>query len=533
MIPTGEPSMGCAVCAWVPIGEVDRHVGDSRGGRGRLAAGYRRGVRLKRFLRRRILLALAVVVVLGGAGGFIYTRVASGATVTYRTAAAQLGTVIQSVSLSGNLTPTQESNLDFGSSGRVTAVDVQPGQSVTTGATLATIDPTLLNAQLAEAQANLASAQAKLALDQAGSSISTDETSVSNAKVSLDNTLASDKLKISQAEAAVTDAQDAYNADGCAANGSATGCSGPSGATATLQNDQDNLESTQISATQAQDQAEAQVTSTENALTTAQLQQPAQIEEDQAAVEGDQVTVQSAQTAVTGATITAPSAGEVAEVNIVVGESVTGSSNPTGSSSSSSSSSSATYAVVLITPGDFEVTGSVSDAQVDEIALGQSAYVTPAGTTQTYTGSVTEVAPVATISGGVATFPVTVTISGTHDELKSGMSASVSVTVSQAVGVLTVPTSAVSNTGGSSSVRVMDNGVVETVPVTVGASDAEVTQILSGISTGEQVVIATVSSSIPSSTSTGTTGRSGFAGLGGGGGFTGGGGFAGRGGGGG
>ncbi len=242
MIPTGEPSMGCAVCAWVPIGEVDRHVGDSRGGRGRLAAGYRRGVRLKRFLRRRILLALAVVVVLGGAGGFIYTRVASGATVTYRTAAAQLGTVIQSVSLSGNLTPTQESNLDFGSSGRVTAVDVQPGQSVTTGATLATIDPTLLNAQLAEAQANLASAQAKLALDQAGSSISTDETSVSNAKVSLDNTLASDKLKISQAEAAVTDAQDAYNADGCAANGSATGCSGPSGATATLQNDQDNLE---------------------------------------------------------------------------------------------------------------------------------------------------------------------------------------------------------------------------------------------------------------------------------------------------
>ena len=28
------------------------------------------------------------------------------------------------------------------------------------------------------------------------------------------------------------------------------------------------------------------------------------------------------------------------------------------------------------------------------------AYVTPAGTTQTYTGSVTEVAPVATISGG-------------------------------------------------------------------------------------------------------------------------------------
>ena len=60
--------------------------------------------------------------------------------------------------------------------------------------------------------------------------------------------------------------------------------------------------------------------------------------------------------------------------------------------------------------------------------------------------------------------------------------------------------------------------------MTVGASDATLTQILTGVKVGDQVVIATITSTIPSSTT--GTGRS----LTGGGGF-GGGGFGGGGGG--
>ena len=461
---------------------------------------------MRRLLRRRLLLAVGVIVVLGAAGGFVYTRVSGDAAVSYRTQAVVLGTVTQTISLSGNLTPTDQSNLDFGSAGKVTAVDVNAGDSVTQGETLATIDPMSLQAQLAQAQANLVSAQAKLSLDQAGSAVSADKQALASDQTSLNDTIASDNLKISQAQTAVANARSTYDSDGCAANPNATGCTGPAGAVQALQNAQDSLQQAQVQAQQSQDQAQAQVSSAQNQLSTADAQQPAQIQMDQAAVQSDQAALQLDQEAAAGATITAPSAGEVAEVNVSVGESVTGSTSSASGSGSGGSGSSSSYAIVVISPGLFSVTGSVSDAQVDEVVNGLHAQVTPAGSTQAYPGTVTEVAPVATITSGVATFPVTVTLSGTHPELKSGMSASVVVTVNQVVGVLTVPTSAVHTTGSASTVQVLDKGVPQTVAVTVGASDAQRTQILTGLTAGEQVVLARVTSSIPSSAGSGLGG---------------------------
>jgi HlyD family secretion protein len=106
------------------------------------------------------------------------------------------------------------------------------------------------------------------------------------------------------------------------------------------------------------------------------------------------------------------------------------------------------------------------------------------------------------------------------------MSASVSVVINQVVGVTTVPTSAVHTTGAGSIVDLFVNGKPVPTAVTVGAADATLTQILSGVKVGDTVVIATITSTIPSST-TGSgrslTGGGGFFG-GGGGGFTGGGG---------
>ena len=104
------------------------------------------------------------------------------------------------------------------------------------------------------------------------------------------------------------------------------------------------------------------------------------------------------------------------------------------------------------------------------------------------------------------------------------MSASVSVVINQVVGVTTVPTSAVHTTGAGSTVTLFVNGKPDPVAVTVGASDATLTQILSGVKVGDEVVIATITSTIPSSTT--GTGRSLTGGGFGGGGF-GGGGFGG------
>jgi multidrug efflux pump subunit AcrA (membrane-fusion protein) len=172
---------------------------------------------------------------------------------------------------------------------------------------------------------------------------------------------------------------------------------------------------------------------------------------------------------------------------------------------------------MLLTPGAFSVTGTVADAQVGQIALGQRARVLPAGSTEAVSGKVTAISPVATISSGVATFSVTVTPDGSQPALHAGSSASISVIVNQVVHVLTVPTSAVR--GGS--VQVLVNGAPQTRTVSAGATDPLRTQILSGLSDGEQVVIATVSSSVPS---TNSNNAGGLLGPGGGGNLRGGGG---------
>jgi hypothetical protein len=172
--------------------------------------------------------------------------------------------------------------------------------------------------------------------------------------------------------------------------------------------------------------------------------------------------------------------------------------------------------VIILTPGSFQVTGTISDSQVNQVAIGQPAVVTPAGTTSGLAGSVTAVGEIATVTSGVATFPVTVAVTGVHPSLRDGMSATITVIINRVVGVLTVPTTAVHTNGSTSTVQVLKNGVPTSVVVTVGAADSSRTEIQSGLAAGDTVVIATVSSSVPSTTTPARGGAAGGRGFGGG-----------------
>jgi HlyD family secretion protein len=489
-------------------------------------------------LRKPFLIAAAAVIVAAAAGAFFMTRGAAG-NVSYRTAAATLGTVTQTVSLTGNLAPDGETDLDFQGAGKVTAVNVQPGQTVTAGEVLATQDATTLDANLIQAQATLSSAEARLSLDRSGataSSISQAQGQINSAYVQYENALTSlgdtkavNAQMVSQASSAYTQAQATASAAGCTSSSTTPPC--PQDEQSVAQ-DLQAWQAAQVKAAQGDDQAQGQVsadkvqwqnakaalTALETGSTSSQ-----QIAMDVSQVDIAQVGVTTAQDAVNAATLKATTGGLVEAVNITNGEMV--SSGGTGGSSAASAAP--THAVVVIVPGVYEVTGSVSDALVNEIAVGQSAEVVAAGSTNAVAGKVTGVAEEATVSSGVATFPVTVVLSGATPSLRPGMSASVSVVINRVVQVITVPTSAVHTTGAGSTVTLMVNGKPVSTAVTVGAADASRTQILSGVKVGDQVVIATISSTIPSSTS--GTGRSLTGGGFGGGGFGGGGGGGGAG----
>jgi macrolide-specific efflux system membrane fusion protein len=166
------------------------------------------GSERKRWLKRKSTIAGAVVVVVAaaGVGTWLATSNSSASPLVTTTTSVQTiatGTITKTVASSGTLEPANQANLDFGASGRVTAVNVTAGQTVTAGQALATVDSTSLAAALAEAQATLANDQALLSSDQsAGASaaqiasdqanMASTQTQVTNAQTSLaDATLTS------------------------------------------------------------------------------------------------------------------------------------------------------------------------------------------------------------------------------------------------------------------------------------------------------------------------------------------------------
>jgi multidrug efflux pump subunit AcrA (membrane-fusion protein) len=460
-------------------------------------------------LKRRVLVVLVLVFAILG-GSIVYAQ-AGRITTTYRTAVVTYGTITQTIGMAGNLAPVSEADLNFAASGTVQSVYVQVGETVGTGKVLAALDPTVLAAQLSQAQATLSSARSKLAQDEAGPTaqnlasakapVSAAQVSVNNAKTSLADTEAINAQLVAAAQALVD--ANCPSQPACA-------------------QDQQTLAMTQVKAQQSNDQSAAQLASAEQQLAAAKSSlaafltsstSPQTVQIDEAQIQIDQVNVNTLKHQLSGAKLVAPIAGVVSQVNVKAGQSVTG---------GGSGGSSATYAIVVYSPGAYEVTGTVSDSQVNLVAIGQTAQVTPAGSTQAMLGKISAIAPAATISSGVATFGVTAQLNDTSNSIKPGISATVSIVVNQVVHVLTVPTAAVHTTAAGSTVEVLVNGAPQSVSVQVGASDPTRTEIVSGLQLNQVVVIAVVTSSVPSSSGAGTV--LGGGGRGGGGTFRGGGG---------
>ena len=157
-----------------------------------------------------------MAVLLVGAGLWVFTHQASAAP-TYRMAAATLGTVTQTIPISGNLAPVNQTDLDFAASGKVQSIKVSAGQQVNAGDVLATLDPTSLSGAVVTAQANLSAAQAKLSLDQAGptaqnlaqsqAAVNTGAVQLQNAQTTFNDTVASNQQALAQAQSTVGAAQ--------------------------------------------------------------------------------------------------------------------------------------------------------------------------------------------------------------------------------------------------------------------------------------------------------------------------------------
>jgi len=247
--------------------------------------------------------------------------------------------------------------------------------------------------------------------------------------------------------------------------------------------------------------AQASVSATQDQLTAQQDagSSAVQIASTQAQLADAQAKLADSETALAAASMTSPIAGTVAQVNIAVGDKVggtasAGSSSASGGAGSSSSSASAASAsstaqIVVISTTSWVVTASVGSADLPQLKKGLQAEITPSGSATKIFGTVKSVGIIATSSSsGTASFPVTIAVTGSPKGLYAGGAANVSIIVKQVENVLTVPTNALHTEKNTTVVHQMKNGEQVSTPVTVGTAYGAVTQILSGLKTGDKVV---------------------------------------------
>ncbi|HEY4408358.1 MAG TPA: biotin/lipoyl-binding protein [Acidimicrobiia bacterium] len=427
---------------------------------------------------RSIVLYTTLAVAVVGAGGLAYGAIdSSGSSSSSKTAtrlvSATTGTVSQTVSATGTVQPATSLDLNFATGGVLTAVNVKAGDKVKINQVLATIDPSQAQVALETANANLAAALQKL--NDAKSPPTTTTTSTTTTTTF----------------------------DGGQFGGGQNGG--------------------------GQSQAPAAAVTPD----------PVAIAQATASWHSAQLAVTNAQKTLDATTLKAPAAGTISVVNFTVGQTVGGGGNAASSSSSSSgsgggsaSSGSSKAFATLLDLDHLVVKVGFAEADAGKVAVGQPVTISIDSLTgQRLTGTVSELDTVSTVVSNVVTYNSLISFDSVPAAVKPGMTANVSVITASKDNVVSVPSAAISSTGGQSTVTVRVNGKDEVQNVQTGLKGDGTTEIVSGLNDGDQVVmsVGVVSSNANRNTGTGT--RTGTVGGLGGGGFTGGGGFGGGGGG--
>ncbi|UFJ40856.1 efflux RND transporter periplasmic adaptor subunit [Brevibacillus humidisoli] len=169
------------------------------------------------------------------------------------------------------------------------------------------------------------------------------------------------------------------------------------------------------------------------------------------------------------AAIAAPIDGVIAELPVSVGESI-------GTSS----------AIATITDiSTMKVVTSVSESQVGTIAVGQTFQVDVSSIGYQTDGNVISVSPKADDS---KMYPIEISISDPEGKAKVGMLASLELHKNQRNAIV-VPSEAIVTKDNKTYLYVVENNTANQVEVTTGESDGERTEITSGLTAGQQIVV--------------------------------------------
>jgi RND family efflux transporter MFP subunit len=204
----------------------------------------------------------------------------------------------------------------------------------------------------------------------------------------------------------------------------------------------------------------------------------------QEAVRQAELAVQQAQIDMDNNTLVAPFDGIVGSVTGNPGESA-----PAGT----------TGFITLVDPNAVRVDVTIDETDVAKVAVGKPAMITfDAVPGRALRGKVISVAPSGTLSQGVVTYPVSISVDSRNQVLPGGLTASATITIDEKNDVLIVPLRAVHRQGRD---QVVDLAGADGKPaprvVKTGVQNDQFVEITDGLQEGDQLMIQSTTTRAP------------------------------------
>lgn len=477
--------------------------------------------------RKLLKIALVPLVLVSLCAGILGCSSESTSTTTQVTAVIKKGSLVNDITAVGNLSYSTSEELSFDTSGYVSDISVEVGDTVTEGDVVAKLNMTEWEQNVTTLESTLASKQMSLTQAEqsqttAARNVTTKEKAVATAKTALDTAeynltvkeraVESTKLSIESAELSVEQSQYSFDTN-----------SGGQWAWDNLVLAKKQLELTKLSLDDANHNVEVAQQAIEDAKVTIENAQ-LDVEDAKTAVtiaDGNvtkaQQDVADAQQALddskaTHPELTAPFTGLVTALNTTAGTEVYKGG----------------AIITIVDPSKFEAVVSVSETDINNVQLNGNATVEfDAITGLSMPATVRYISPTATTSSGVVSYQVTITIQSdkalqqgvTQDQLsqlKEGLTATVSIIIEEANDVLLVPTQAIQTGPNGSTVDVISNGTTTTKTITTGISNSKYTAVTEGINEGDTVVYSKTANVASATTASSASNNLNLGGMGGG-----------------
>ncbi|GHU01071.1 MexH family multidrug efflux RND transporter periplasmic adaptor subunit [Spirochaetia bacterium] len=137
---------------------------------------------------------------------------------------------------------------------------------------------------------------------------------------------------------------------------------------------------------------------------------------------------------------------------------------------------------------DLQIEALIPEREVSQLAVGLTATVTlPAFQGEVFTAKITQVSPI--LDPASRTKKIVLTFENRDSRINAGMFAHVKLNTRTYPNVVTVPAEAVSEKSGAKNVYVLNNGTAELRKVVTGVTVDHITEIKSGLASGDAVVI--------------------------------------------